>query len=105
MAKVYVKNSELLRAVCESKEKGQLTRETIDMFTLMIDGISKIMQNDIEFASENGYNVSEAATADLKKRLIQFYTIQDQRDYADGQDDAMQGCNIEQPNMEEFLLF
>jgi len=43
MAKVYVKNSELLRAVSESKEKGQLTRETIDMFTLMIDGISKKM--------------------------------------------------------------
>ena len=76
-----------------------------DRITQMIDGISKIMKNDVEFASENGYNVSEAATADLKKRLIQFYTIQDQRDYADGQDDAMQGCNVEQPNMEEFLLF
>jgi hypothetical protein len=43
MAKDYVKNSELLRAVSESKEKGELTRETIDMFNLMISGISKKM--------------------------------------------------------------
>ena len=43
MAKVYVKNSELLRAVFESKQRGELTRETIDMFSLMIDGISKKM--------------------------------------------------------------
>jgi hypothetical protein len=43
MAKDYVKNSDLLKAVCESKQKGELTRETIDMFILMIHGISKKM--------------------------------------------------------------
>lgn len=76
-----------------------------DRITQMIDGISRIMKNDVEFAQENGYYVSEAIEAELKKRLIEFYTIQDQRDYANGQEDAMQGCNIEQPDMEEFLLF
>ena len=39
----YVKNSELLRAILESKEKGALTPETISMFYLMINGISKKM--------------------------------------------------------------
>lgn len=43
MAKVYVRNSDLLRAFNESKTKGQLTNETIEMFTLMIEGISKKM--------------------------------------------------------------
>lgn len=76
-----------------------------DRISQMIEGIEKIMQDDIEFASENGYNISDELKSELKKRLIQFYTIQDQRDYANGQDDAMQGCNIEQPNIEEFLLF
>jgi DNA-directed RNA polymerase specialized sigma subunit len=38
MAKEYVKNSELLAAVIESKSKGQLTPDTI-----MINGISKKM--------------------------------------------------------------
>lgn len=43
MAKVYVRNSDLLRAFNESKAKGQLTTENIEMFTLMIEGISKKM--------------------------------------------------------------
>ena len=43
MAKEYVKNSDLLRAVSESKSKGHLTPETIRMFSMMIDGISKKM--------------------------------------------------------------
>ena len=76
-----------------------------DRITQMIDGISKIMEDDVEFASQSGYYVPVTVENELKKRLIQFYTIQDQRDYANGQDDAMQGCNIEQPDMEEFLLF
>ena len=43
MAKEYVKNSELLAAVVESKNAGKLTPETIAMFTLMISGIAKKM--------------------------------------------------------------
>jgi DNA-directed RNA polymerase specialized sigma subunit len=61
MAKIYVKNSDLIRAIKESKEKGQLTRETIEMFVLMTDGISKKMaykneedkQDCIAFALED----------------------------------------------------
>ena len=43
MAKDYVKNSDLLEAVVESKKLGKLTPGTIDMFKLMIEGISKKM--------------------------------------------------------------
>lgn len=41
MAKEYVRNSELIVAVIESKKDGKLTPETIRMFNLMIQGISK----------------------------------------------------------------
>ena len=43
MAKEYVKNSELMAAVIESKELGRLTPDTIDMFNLIIAGIAKKM--------------------------------------------------------------
>ena len=43
MAKAYVNNTDLMAAILMSKEKGQLTPETIKMFTLMIHGISKKM--------------------------------------------------------------
>ena len=39
----YVKNADLMKAILESKEKGSLTPETISMFYLMIQGISKKM--------------------------------------------------------------
>lgn len=39
----YVKNVDLMRAFKESKENERLTRELIDMFTLMVSGISKKM--------------------------------------------------------------
>lgn len=38
---IYVKNKELKRALLESKQKGELTRETIDMFSLIVNGMSK----------------------------------------------------------------
>jgi len=76
-----------------------------DRITQMIDGISKIMEDYVEFASQSGYYVPVTVENELKKRLIAFYTIQDQRDYASGIEDAMQGCNIEQPNIEELLFF
>jgi DNA-directed RNA polymerase specialized sigma subunit len=43
MSKVYVTNASLMEAILESKEKGQLTPKTIEMFNLMIAGISKKM--------------------------------------------------------------
>jgi DNA-directed RNA polymerase specialized sigma subunit len=43
MAKAYVKNADLIVAILASKEKGQLTKETVEMFILMVHGISKKM--------------------------------------------------------------
>jgi len=43
MAKAYVRNKDLMAAILESKEKGELTAETIEMFGLMVQGISKKM--------------------------------------------------------------
>ena len=43
MAKAYVKNSDLIVAILASKEKGHLTKETVEMFILMVQGISKKM--------------------------------------------------------------
>lgn len=76
-----------------------------DRISQMIDGIKKIMDNDIEFAKNSGYDIEPAYLSELKKRLLQFYTIQDQRDYANGNENAMQGCNITQPDFDEILLF
>lgn len=38
---IYVKNKELKRALQESKEKGNLTTETVNMFILIVNGMSK----------------------------------------------------------------
>lgn len=43
MSKAYVKNSDLMIAIVESKTRGKLTPEAISMFYLMIQGISKKM--------------------------------------------------------------
>lgn len=37
----YVRNKDLKRALLESKEKNKLTSETIEMFTLIVTGLSK----------------------------------------------------------------
>jgi hypothetical protein len=76
-----------------------------DRITQMIDGIEKIMDDDIAYMSENGCNLIPADEDKLKERLISFYTIQDQRDYVQGIDNAMQGCKAKQADIEEFLLF
>lgn len=76
-----------------------------DRITQMIDGIGKIMEDDIQNASEHGCAVATAKEVELKERLVPFYTIQDQRDYAMGQEDAMQGCKPDQEALEEFTLF
>ena len=45
----YVKNKELKRALLESKESGKLTAETVKMFTLIVNGLSKTKSyRDIE---------------------------------------------------------
>lgn len=76
-----------------------------DRITQMIDGISKIMEDDIVHARENGCGVSMAEQNELKARLVPFYTIQEQRDYAMGHEDAMQGCKPEQVDIDDFTLF
>jgi len=38
---IYIKNKDLKRALQESKEKGELTLETIKMFSLIVNGMSK----------------------------------------------------------------
>ena len=43
MAKIYVKNKDLLAEFKSSKEKGSLNPEIVGMFYLIIDGISKKM--------------------------------------------------------------
>lgn len=76
-----------------------------DRITQMIDGIGAIMDNDIASMNENGYDVPLAQEAEYKARLVPFYTIQEQRDYAMGEDNAMQGCKPEQADIDDFTLF
>jgi hypothetical protein len=76
-----------------------------DRITQMVDGIEKIMDDDLAYAATNGCVISPDKQALLRARLAPFYTIQDQRDFANGQENAMQGCKVENVNIDEFLLF
>jgi len=78
-----------------------------DRITQMIDGISKIMKSDVDDAAKNGCTVAFNKEIGLKERLVPFYTIQEQRDYANGQDDALQGrtCKPDAVDIDEFTLF
>ena len=76
-----------------------------DRITQMIDGIGKIMEDDINYAAEAGCVVAPDKEASLKERLVPFYTIQDQRDFVQGKDDAMQKCKPDQSEIDEFTLF
>lgn len=76
-----------------------------DRITQMIDGIDNVMQNDIDFCSAIDHAVPLALETELKARLVDFYTIQEQRDYALGNDDALTGCKPEQADIDEFTLF
>jgi hypothetical protein len=76
-----------------------------DRISQMIDGIGSIMNDDIQLANENGYYVSYAHEMELKNRLIPYYTIQDQRDYVLGEEDAMKGCKPESVDIDDFILF
>lgn len=78
-----------------------------DRITQMIDGISKIIKADVKDAKENGCSVSINKEKELKERLASFYTIQEQRDFANGKEDAMQGrsCKPDAVDIDEFTLF
>lgn len=76
-----------------------------DRITQMIDGISNVMQNDTDFCDAIGHAVPLSREPELRARLVDFYTIQEQRDYALGNDDALTGCKPEQADIDEFTLF
>ena len=78
-----------------------------DRITQMIDGISKIMKSDVDDAAKNGCTVAFNKEIGLKERLVPFYTIQEQRDYANGQDDALQGrtCKPDAVDIYQFTIF
>jgi len=76
-----------------------------DRITQMIDGIGKVIADDLEFVSTNGFTISQEDEKILKERLVPFYTIQEQRDYVQGVENALQGCKPDQEEIEEFLLF
>ena len=77
-----------------------------DRITQMIDGICNVIADDLKSADQNGYGVSALDKESLKARLVPFYTIQDQRDYAMGCEDAMKSCKTEVVvDIDEFTLF
>lgn len=76
-----------------------------DRITQMIDGIDAIMKSDLERMEESGYTVPLALESELKARLVSYYTIQEQRDYAMGVDNALQGCKPEKVDIDDFTLF
>ena len=78
-----------------------------DRITQMIDGIANIMQSDLKLVQQNGWQISLEKEEELKKRLVPFYTIQEQRDYAAGSSNAMLECSCKPDAvaLEEFTLF
>lgn len=78
-----------------------------DRITQMIDGIGKIMGKDVADAIAQGCSIAPSKEALLKERLVEFYTIQEQRDYAKGIEDAMhaKACKPDSVDIDEFTLF
>ena len=78
-----------------------------DRITQMIDGIANIMESDLTDVQKNGWQVSSQKELKLKERLVPFYTIQEQRDYAKGINNAMLECSCkpDEVAIEEFTLF
>ena len=78
-----------------------------DRITQMIDGIASIMQSDLELIQQNNWQASLENEVELKNRLVAFYTIQEQRDYATGSSNAMLECSCKPDAvaLEEFTLF
>jgi hypothetical protein len=65
------------------------------------------MDDDLNFASQSGFIVPPDKKVELKNRLLGFYTIQEQRDYVQGIDNAMlsSSCKPNSTAIEEFTLF
>ena len=76
-----------------------------DRISQMIDGIGNIMDDDIFYARDNGCLINNEKETQLKARLVPFYTIQDQRDYAVGVNTPAQGCKPESVDIDDFILF
>lgn len=76
-----------------------------DRISQMIEGIEHIMNDDIRHITENGFILTPEMEVKCKERLIPFYTIQEQRDYAMGKSISSQGCQHEQVDIDDFLLF
>ena len=76
-----------------------------DRITQMIDGIDHIINDDIATANEYGIVVVPELQKEFKERLVPFYTIQEQRDYAQGADDALKGCKPDNVDIDDFTLF
>ncbi|HIC43049.1 MAG TPA: hypothetical protein EYO73_01780 [Sulfurimonas sp.] len=75
----------------------------------MIDGIIKGMDKDINRAISNGVSMDEKIADEIRRELITCYTIQEQRDYVMGVEDAFsQACDLNNKplsDLEEFTLF
>lgn len=76
-----------------------------DRISQMIDGVGAIMNSDINDITSSGFLVNQAHESELKMRLVPFYTIQDQRDYAMGKDVEAEGCQSASIDIDDFILF
>ena len=80
-----------------------------DRMSQMIDGITKIMDKDIRGVVADDIFIDSEVADTIKKELVQYYTIQEQRDYAMGVSDAFsQSCDIKDEaskDLDEFTLF
>lgn len=67
---LYVYNSELEKALIESKKRGKLTDEAIEMFILIVNGLSKI------YSYENFEDRKECISAGIED-LIKYWNRYD----------------------------
>jgi DNA-directed RNA polymerase specialized sigma subunit len=88
----YVKNKDLKRALLESKEKQRLTPETIKMFGLIVNGISKKFpyrdpqdKEDCQaFAMEDVIKYWDRFNPEKSNNAFAFYTQMIKNGYAKG---------------------
>lgn len=74
-----------------------------DRISQMLDGISNIIDHDIHEVQSNGLYVPLDKEAPIKASLANFYTIQEQRDFAMGIDSSPSSCS--EPEEDGFILF
>jgi DNA-directed RNA polymerase specialized sigma subunit len=88
----YVKNRDLLEAIKESKEKGELTPEALRMLMRMITEISKIFKYKIEedredcqaFAMEDVIKYWDRFNPEKSSNAFAFYTQMIKNGFAKG---------------------